>query len=517
MHSSAATSASVSLSVETSDLLRQRLSDLGVEITVPNTTISSRWLLAGEQRLDAEYYADAAFAALRIVQDCGFEVQSLGQVAKEIFILGRFRRVYARDKRSGWPYLSASQALTFRPTSERLIAQDYAPRDAESHFVKRGWVLMSCSGTVGRTVVATERLEQFFLTHDLARIVPAETPLGGYLYAFLASRFGQALLSKDQYGSAIKHLEPHHIANVPVPLLPEPDQRSIHDEVSRAYVLRDEANALLDEADEMLHRDLGLVRFDESSVPFLSLPAPAPISRPEMPHPRAFTLSASHLDTRFDASYHLPVASTAIARLREGKYELMRLGDMADGIIIPPRFKRIYVSRDHGVPFVRPSHLPQMRPYDLGYISKLTSVLDELTLHKGEVLVTTDGTVGRIALVSSYMQGWAGSNNIGRITYGNGDGSNGYLAAFLSSPYGYHQLTKLIYGGVIDHIEVPHIQGVLVPAAPKDIQMAIGQRVVAAFEKKDEASAVEEGAIRRLEGLLQHSLKKGDRHSRAGI
>ena len=41
--------------------------------------------------------------------------------------------------------------------------------------------------------------------------------------------------------------------------------------------------------------------------------------------------------------------------------------------------------KEYGVPFLRPSHLPQMRPYDLGYISRLTKVLDSLILHRGDV------------------------------------------------------------------------------------------------------------------------------------
>ena len=482
-----------------------QLPDLGVQTTVPSTTLQAHWLFQGEQRLDAGFYSSEGAAAMRAVQDSGFAVRHLGQVAKDIFILGRFRRVYASNKRAGWPYLSASEALTFRPTSDRWIAKDHAPTDATKHFVKEGWLLLSCSGTVGRMTLVTKRLERFFLTHDLVRIIPKSVALGGYLYAFLCSWIGQALLSKDQYGSAIKHLEAHHVAGVPVPLIPMSEQEKIDHEIYQVFVLRDEANTLLDEADEMLHQELGLPRFDLSMVPFLAPPSDSLTTGVEMPHPSAFTTSLASLDGRFDASYHVPIAREAIDILRKGKYQPVRLNQLTQNIVIPPRFKRIYVAAEHGTPFLRPSQLTQMRPYDLGYISKLTRILDQLELHKGDVLITTDGTVGRIALVSSYINGWAGSNNIARVTYGGSDGRNGYLAAFLSSPYGYYQLTRLIYGGVIDHIEVPHIQGVLVPEAPQEAQIAIGQRVVSAFDKKDQASAIEEAAIRRVETALSQS------------
>jgi type I restriction enzyme S subunit len=324
----------------------------------------------------------------------------------------------------------------------------------------------------------------------------------GYLYAYLSTWVGQALVSKDNMGSAIKHLEPHHVAAVPVPLLPEKQQRDVHEMVVTAYKLRDEANALLDEGDEMLHHELGLPQFDESLVPYLPTPTTEIANGLEVPHPRAFSIKASDLAERFDASYHVPVARSAIAILQKSRYAPVRLGRMVDNIFIPPRFKRIYVSAQYGIPFLRPSQIPQMRPYDLGYLSRKTEELEELLLHKGDVLVTTDGTVGRVALVSSRIAGWAGSNNIARITYGTENNRNGYVAAFLSSPYGFHQLTREIYGGVVDHIEVPHIAGTWIPDAPPELQEEIGKLVVEAYEKKDMASAIEEAAISRVEAAL---------------
>lgn len=492
--------ATVALSL---DQRRQQYIELGWWVSIPLTIVPAHWLADGEQRLDGSYYAQDAIAALGVVNNCGFETKPLAQVVTDIFILDRFRRIYATNEKSGWPYLSASEALEFRPTSDRWIAQDHAPKQAEHHFVKAGWILVSSSGTVGRTILATKRLEKYFLTHDLLRVVPNQSPLSGYIFAFLSSWIGQTLISKDQYGSAIKHLEPHHLAGVPVPLLPEGEQKAIHADIMRAYELRDEANQLLDEADELLHDQLGLPRFDESKVPYLPRPIRPATNRPEMPLPKTFSITISALNERLDASYHVPVARTAIELLHKGKYRPMRLRELADSIYIPPRFKRIYVQKEYGVPFLRPSNLPQMRPHDLGYLSRLTKVLDSLTLHKGDVLITTDGTVGRIGIVTSRITGWAGSNNIARITYGAQDFRNGFLAAFLSTPYGFYQLVREIYGGVIDHIEESQIETVYVPNPPEEIQKAIGERVVRAFEKKDEASTIEQAAIERVEIALQ--------------
>lgn len=301
---------------------RQQFIELGWWVSIPLATIPAHWLYQGENRLDGGYYTAEANAAFRVVNDCGFEVQALEKVTADIFVLDRFRRIYTRDKALGWPYLSASEALDFRSRSERYVAKDHAPKLAALHFAKPGWLLVTASGSVGRMVLVTERLAKYFLTHDLLRIVPNDFPYVGYLYAYLSSRIGQVLISKDQYGAAIKHLEPHHLASVPVPLPPEDIQAEIHIEIMRAYALRDEANELLDEADRLLHEKLGLPVFDESLVPYLPTPsAPRlPANRPEMPHPKAFSIRASELADRFDASFHVPIARTAARILHDGNY-----------------------------------------------------------------------------------------------------------------------------------------------------------------------------------------------------
>jgi len=188
--------------------------------------------------------------------------------------------------------------------------------------------LITRSGTVGRCVIVGKRLATFAITDDAIRVRAKNVPRG-YLYAYLSSWIGQALISKDQYGSAIKHLEPHHLASVPVPLPSEDIQAEIHDAMMRAYELRDEANALLDEADERLHEKVGLPRFDESLVPYLPPPATPrlPVNRPEMPHPKAFSIRASELNERLDVSYHIPVVRTITELLKKGRCDAVPLSN----------------------------------------------------------------------------------------------------------------------------------------------------------------------------------------------
>jgi len=482
---------------------RQQFIELGWWVSIPLTTVPVHWVYQGENRLDGGYYTAKANAALRAVNDCGFEIQSLEKLTEPLYYPGRFKRVYAKNPENGTPFLTASEMLHFRPTSAEYFANNTSA--AEICRVQQGWILITRSGTVGRCVIVGKRLATFAITDDAIRVRAKNVPCG-YLYAYLSSWIGQALISKDQYGSAIKHLEPHHLAGVPVPLLPEEIQAEIHAKIMRAYALRDEANALLDEADELLHEKLCLPRFDESLVPYLPLPQTPrlPANRPEMPHPKAFSVKVSEIEDRFDASFHVPVAKTAINLLHKSKYVSVQLGQITADIIVAPRFKRIYVPKEYGIPFLQGSHLPQMRPYDLKYLSRTKQKgIERWIIRAGWVLVTCSGTIGRVGLVSSYMDKWAASQHLLRIIPNKEQGHPGYIAAFLMTPYGQHQLTAKIYGGVVDELTEEDTRAVWIPNAPLEIQGEIGERVVKAFELKDEASAVEERTICKVEEMLQ--------------
>jgi type I restriction enzyme S subunit len=485
--------------------LWENLLDKDYVIPPPITTVSAHWLYEGENRLDGGYYGSNAQSAKIIVNDCGYPVETLGNITEEIFILGRFKRIYASDKNAGYPYLGASEALQFRPTSDRYLAKDHLPKHPEKHFVKKDWILMSCSGTVGRAVISTERLEKFFLTHDLARIVPKNFPFVGYIYAFLSSWIGQALITKDQYGSAIKHLESHHISSVPIPILHKSEQELVHNEIIRAYQLREKANQLLDEADELLHQELGLPYFDESLVPYLSEPKNQPSNRPKMPPLQAFTTQLSELGDRFDCSYHIPTAKTAIHLLSKAKYQITQIKNLTQEIFIPFRFKRVYVSKKYGAPFLLPSQITQIKFWERKYLSRSANQksIESCELQNGWLVVSRSGTIGKTMYITHYLNNWIGSDDLLRIISDHQKCHPGFLYSFLDSPYGQLQMIAAVYGAVIGHLEEHHLKNIFIPDVPLNIQSEIGEKVVKAFEYKEEANLIEEKAIKFIEEKLQ--------------
>ncbi|GAP12177.1 restriction endonuclease S subunits [Bellilinea caldifistulae] len=488
----------------TREELRQQFIELGWWISIPLTTVPAHWLNQGENRLDANYYAQEGQSVFRIVADSGFPLKQLGEIAKAIWYPSRFKRTRT-DSTKGIPFIGATEIIQYRPETKYYISPN-SNTEIENLIAKENSIFVTRSGSVGRISFFSKRLQGKALSEHVIRVEVDEE--SGYVYAFLSSSIGQGLILRSVFGSSVSEIEPHHLASVPVPLPSKDVQLEIHNQIMRAYALRDEANDLLDEADSLLHEKLGLPIFDESLVPYLPAPtAPRlPTNRPEIPHPKAFSIWASELSDRFDASFHVPVARTVVKLLHEGNFAPVQLESIASHIFIPPRFKRIYVPKEYGVPFLQGSHLPQMRPYDLKYVSLKVNAkhIDKCLIRIGYVLATRSGTIGRIGLVSSYMDKWAASEHLLRIVPDNSRGHPGYIAAFLMTPYGQHQLTAKIYGGVVDELTESDTGEVWIPNAPMEIQQEIGEKVVQAFEKKDEANVIEEAAIRKVEKLLEN-------------
>lgn len=213
---------------------------------------------------------------------------------------------------------------------------------------------------------------------------------------------------------------------------------------------------------------------------------------------------------RLDASFYNPRVARAIEILKKSPFRISTLGDpeITQQIFIPPRFRRIYVDKNHGVPFLQGSHIVQFQPADLKYLSKTAQRnLHKWIIKKGWILVTCSGTIGRIAIAPKEWDGWAASQHILRIIPKPGSPCPpGYLSAFLSSPIGQAQLTAQIYGAVVDELTEAQARSVLVPVPQTKKQCeeveAINKVALQAIKKWAEASNLATKAIEAVGSLL---------------
>ena len=159
------------------------------------------------------------------------------------------------------------------------------------------------------------------------------------------------------------------------------------------------------------------------------------------------------------------------------------LSEITERVFIPPRFKRIYVDQEHGVPFVQGSHVVHFQPADIKYLSRRLPKLEQWIIRPGWILVTCSGTIGRATISPDYWDGWAASQYILRIVPDEEKCPVGYLCAFLQSPLGQIQLTARIYGAVVDELTEHQTEGILVPLPDTDEDQELMKSVDLAIKK----------------------------------
>jgi len=461
-------------------------------ISVPKSLIYEK----EELRLDGSYYSSEIIKARALIETLkanGVQIKFLGdeEVSRRIFWPSRFKRKYV-SKKEGKPFLTPSEVFMFKIQARKFVV-DY-PSEVE---IEPGWILITRSGSVGRTIISNKLLSSFVLSDDIIRFVPTPDFSMGYVYAYLNTWIGQALLTKTQYGATVKHIEPHHVASIPIPILDEGIIKKINDMILEVHKLREQAQLKLLEAEEMFYTELSLPKIDEEDAEYFG--------GEEGKLVKAFTINANELNLRLDASYHIPLVR-AIKQVITTRGQVVRLKNVVKRIYVPNRFKRIYVRDEReGVPFLQGSHIPMIKFFDIKYLWNKMPNLENISLKSGWLLMTRSGTVGRVAIATNVLEGWAASEHIIRIIL-NPDVNPGYIWMFLTSIYGQVQIESKIYGGVVDEIaekDTSLIEDVLLILPDRHIQDKIGNLVIEAYELKDKANSIEEEAIRLLEKELE--------------
>jgi type I restriction enzyme S subunit len=469
-----------------------------LEPKVRHFSVSSKWLYETDVRFNATTYAEEVYVALSTLEKCGYIKAPLSSLVGRVYHptenqpRSNFKRIWVKEDQ-GEPFLTGKQLFFFRPDKEKYISRRM-PKLHELQIPK-GTILLSRSGITGFPVLVGEWLSQFAVTDDAIRVFPGSAPIG-FIYAYLASSICRPLMVKSEYGATVSHIEAKHISTLPVPLIPKDAQLSIHQKILNAYKLRDDANALLDKAELDLHTLLGISPFTEDDIDYIS----------GSDHPRAFSISSSEFTDRFDAMHHIPLARSAVRKLGEGGVPLVKLGSSVDRVYVAPRFARTYVESSFGTPLLQGSQLPLMSIRGLKYISNTqTEKMERWIIQKGWVLVTCSGTIGRTGIVTTKQDGWAASQHILRIMPRKNVTHPGFLATFLSTPFGQHQLNAKIYGGVVDELTAEDTANTWIPDIPYSQQEELGEPVVQAYELRDSATDIEEQAIADLESLLQRA------------
>jgi type I restriction enzyme S subunit len=312
---------------------------------------------------------------------------------------------------------------------------------------------------------------------------------GVYLFAFLGSRYGHAFIRKQIYGGNIKHIEPEHVAGLPVPRLRAGVEARVHDLVVRAAELRSSSSALLAQV---------VSRFE-----YLLAGLEA-----EKGHPRIAIVPSSEIQPRFDAQFHDPTVRNVRDRLRENRHTTV--GDLCTTIHLPGIFKRIHIEDErYGAPYYTGASLYALDPIPKGILSRRTKLFEQVELERNTVLVQAfgqdGGITGRPVWVGEHLHRATTTHMLCRLR-ADDPVLTAYLFGFLSSDAAYQQVRVLTYGGSIPHFDERGIATVVVPWLGDDAEVRqIGETVLRVHHSRDQALCAERQARALVERAIEEA------------
>ena len=392
---------------------------------------------------------------------------------------------------TGIPFIGSSEMLEVKPNPTKFVDKSFL----DNYGVRRGQVLLSRSGTIGRTSFVNRTLEGNCVSEHALKIT---ANYAGYVYAYLSTEVGRSIVKSFTYGAVIDEIEPEHLKNLPIPNAPEEIKRSIHDAVIASYDLRDQSNDLIDEAQRLLYKALGLPEKMDLKPKYYAPQAGF----------RCFTMSSNELNNRFDVSYHLPEIKEILSLISKQAAEVTTLGDprISKEIILPGRFKRIYVEKEQGVPFFGGKQLLQLDPSGDKYLSLNNHgdrIDKELSIEENMCLVSCSGTIGKVQIAPRHWNGWAINQHVMRVIPAS-DEIAGYIYSWLTSPYCFPLIVRNNYGAVIDEIDDKQLSEVAIPLLKdKAVQSRINDIVLRANELRYQAYLKEQEALQQMEAVLK--------------
>ncbi len=438
------------------------------------------------KRLEASVFDVESKKAYQIIKHCKYAPVSLisaeGPVEKAHYG-GRLKRNYVEkthDNSIG--FIGSSEMLDIKPQPVKFMVESSKIQNLR---VKEGTVLLSRSGTIGNMSFVNKTLSKLLISEHAMRLECKANP--GYVYAFLKSAIGQFLIRSNIYGAVISQVEPEHIATIPIPNAPAAIKQRINDLIIHSYALRDESNELIDEATQLL-------------VDELALPPIAEMQKKTAPV-KTYSVKLSDMNLRLDASYHVPIVDAIVNHLQAHALEVTTIGDsrISKEIILPGRFKRVYVEEGYGRVFIGGKQLWELDPSNKKYLSLVhhaDRITKQLELHENMTMITCSGTIGKVTLVGKHWENWTANQHIIRVVPANEEVA-GYISIFLSSDYGYQLITRYTYGSVVDEIDDNHVRQIPVPLLKNsEIQKRINDLALKANEKLYEAYKLEQEALR---------------------
>lgn len=456
-------------------------------------SLNASLLFTGDRRMEAENFLAAGFATRH-------RIMSKRQGWKQFSEFADTRQP-SRLKginlpaNSGLPFLAATQVFDFQPQPRKWLSEDHID-NLEDRLVSEGTILVTRSGTVGRSTLADASLRGIVISDDLLRVHAHDPELRGWIYAYLRAPSVRAMMASAQYGHIIKHLEVGHLSSLP--LVEPPADAPGHFQTLSSNVIsnRNEALRLIEAAFKRFESIVGLPpSLGDGTDGFVT---------------RASEMFGSQ--RRLEGHFHNPLARAAELAIDGSGLTTDNLVDLVADVFIPGRFKHVY--GPDGFPYLDSAQILEVAPDVEKFVLSLENEKKAgYLVEAGTLLLPCSGQlhgiIGSVVLADHWHENKVLTNHILRIVpKPTPEIRIGYLQAVLAHPVlGRPRVLRGAYGSSVPELSVDDIKSMRIPRLTSEEEAHIAGAMEKAARLLSDANELEEQLASEAEAIVHSFLR----------
>lgn len=456
-------------------------------------SLPASMMFGADRRMEAGTYLAAGFATRQAIAAKLEGWVALHEIAN-VSQPNRLKGILV-DSDYGVPFLAATQVFDIEPTPRKWLSRNKTP-NIQSFYVEQGTILLTRSGTVGRSIVSQKKHENVIISDDLLRIRLTNPNDKGWLFAYLRSPSVMAMLQSAHYGHVIKHLEVSHVNALPVVTISDELKSKFCEDVASIVDMREEADRLVASFRKMLSDRFHLDQIEVKGV-----------------HHSTASLSAlAGRRRRFEASYHSYRAQSLVQALALNSVKMDRLGDVTERVWWMTRFSRNF--GDTGVPYMSSDDLFSLsQPETKKIFTDPIPNYSDFFVKQGWLLMACSGQTyglnGSVTLATKHDESFFFTHDLIRISPNSDRIRSGYLYAFLSHPdIGQLLAKRAAYGSSIPHIDPTDVEEIPLARLPHDIENNIADMAERASQLRADAAELERETVSRAEAIINAFLSR---------
>lgn len=447
--------------------------------------------LNNEHRIDAECYRKSFLQFEKAI--CSKKYTTVGDVAR--FLIGPFGSAFDTANYIGngkYRYVRGQDVKPF------ILKDDdcrYVPKAdfnrLSKYALKENDVLVSVVGTLGNACIV-EKKDLPAIFSCKSTVIRAEKINPIVLLAYLNCKYGRELLLRKEHGAIQKGLNLDDLKSLLIPVFTGSFQQKIETLVKSAHAKLAESKSLYAQAEDTLLCELGLKDWQPKN---------------EAVSIKSFSDFAS--SGRLDAEYYQSKYDELFEKL--SKFPQIKIKDVinypvSSGSTPKAGDSEYYSDEKTGIPFLRAVDIIQSRIdlNDLMYIKSRVhnGLLKRTQLHKGDVLFSIAGTVGRCGIFDYDFE--ANINQaIAILRFDESVVKHLYVIQFFNSKIGQLVIEKYARQGLQTNLNLEELSNLPIPILPQEIQKQIAELIQTSFALRQESKQLLEQAKRVVEEEIE--------------